>query len=46
MQAALRAVADMRTASGAGAARREAELAGREAALRHVLTKLEEMLSG
>jgi hypothetical protein len=42
MEAALRAAAEPREASGAEAARRETELADREAALRHVLSTLEE----
>jgi len=46
MQAALRAAAEMRAASDAEAARREAELHDREAALRQVLTSLDEAQSG
>jgi hypothetical protein len=46
MQAALRAAADMLTASDADAARREAGLAGREAALRDVLGRLNEAQAG
>jgi len=46
MQAALRAAAEMRAASDAEAARREAELDDREAALRQVLTSLDEAQSG
>ena len=42
MQAALRAAAELRAASDTEAARRETELAGREAALRHVLALLDE----
>ena len=42
MQAALRAAADLREASDAEAARMESDLAGREAALRHVLTRLDD----
>ena len=42
MQAALRAAAEMRAASDTEAARTETELAGREAALRHVLAVLDE----
>ena len=41
MQAALRAAAELRAASDTKAARRETELAGREAALRHVLALLD-----
>jgi len=41
MQAALRAAAELRAASDTEAARRETELAGREAALRHVLALLD-----
>jgi hypothetical protein len=40
MQAALRAAAELLEASDADAARRQTELTGREAALRHVLTTL------
>jgi hypothetical protein len=46
MQAALRAAADMRTASDADAKRMQAELAGREAALRDVLGGLDEAQAG
>jgi ribosome biogenesis GTPase A len=46
MRAALRAAAEMRTASGAGAARRHAQLDDREAALRDVLARLDETESG
>ena len=42
MQAALRAAADLREASDAEATRMESDLAGREAALRHVLTRLDD----
>lgn len=41
MQAALRAAADLREASGAEAARIKSDLAGREAALRRILAMLE-----
>jgi len=46
MQAALRAAAELRAASDTEAARRETELAGREAALRHVLALLDEAQPG
>ncbi|MGH3182940.1 MAG: hypothetical protein ACRDOE_13700, partial [Streptosporangiaceae bacterium] len=46
MQDALLAAAELREASGAGAAGKEAELDDREAALRHVLTRLDEARSG
>jgi len=46
MQAALRAAAEMRASSDAEAVRREAELAGREAALRQVLTRLDKAQAG
>ena len=42
MQAALRAAAELRAASYTEAARKETELAGREAALRHMLALLDE----
>jgi hypothetical protein len=41
MQAALRAAAELREASDAEAARAESELAGREAALRSILSALD-----
>jgi GTP-binding protein EngB required for normal cell division len=46
MQAALRAAAQLRAASDTEAARRETELAGHEAALRHVLTLLDAVQPG
>jgi GTP-binding protein EngB required for normal cell division len=46
MQAALRAAAELRAASDTEAARRETELAEREAALRHMLTLLDEAQPG
>jgi hypothetical protein len=46
MQAALGAAADMRRASDAEVARMESDLAGREAAIRHVLTRLDDALAG
>jgi GTP-binding protein EngB required for normal cell division len=46
MRAALRAAGELREASDTEAARREAELAGREAALRDVLSRLDEAQSG
>lgn len=42
MQAALRAADGLREASDAEAARMESDLAGREAVLRHVLTRLDD----
>ncbi len=44
MQAALRAAAGLREASDAEAARMESDLAAREAAVRHVLARLDEAL--
>ena len=46
MQAALRAAAELRAASDTEAARRETELAGREAALRDVLALVDEVQAG
>jgi predicted transcriptional regulator of viral defense system len=46
MQAALRAAAEWREASGTEAARMESDLAGREAALRRVLSVLDEAWPG
>jgi Dynamin family len=46
MQAALRAAAELPAASDTEAARRETELAGREAALRHVLALLDQAQPG
>jgi hypothetical protein len=46
MQATLRAAAELRDASGTEASRAETELAGREAALRHVLALVDEAQSG
>jgi GTP-binding protein EngB required for normal cell division len=46
MQAALRAAAGLREASDAEAARMESDLAAREAAIRHVLARLDDALTG
>jgi GTP-binding protein EngB required for normal cell division len=46
MQAALRAAADLREASGAEAARMESDLAAREAAIGHVLARLDDAMPG
>lgn len=46
MQAALRAAADLREASDTEAARMESDLAAREAAIRHVLNRLDDALPG
>ena len=45
MQAALRAAAELREASGTQVARMESDLAGREAALLHVLSLLDEAMA-